>query len=233
MKKREIKDIEERLLSKTDVPDGVLDSARAELDGLRYEGEHSGRAITSAPASGVNGGRGAAAQAVSRRRIAVIAVAACLLVVVAVVLIVVFTLPKSKLGEEPLYAFAELEEREIGSVAEYNVEYGTEYLCAEEGATQGYAYSDGSRDVLLSESFSYGGSDCVLYVLTDSYDNRVDILQPFYDCIATATAGGIEVYYDGDAFAAAYFYSGSAAYFISLEGGGFELLFGALEYLIG
>ncbi len=235
MKKREIKEVEERLLSQTEVPDRVLDSARAELEDMRRENiwqkeRQTGRRV-GAPVGAAGAHGGAAAQTVSRRRIAVIA-AACLVVVAAVVIVVAVAIPKSNFSNQPLYSLSELEAREISSVAQYNEEKGTQYLCANEGVTQSYAYSDGSRDVLLSESFSFGDSGCTLYVLTDSSDKSVDILQPFYDCAATAEVSGTEVCYDGDSCNSAYFYSGGSAYFLSVDEGGYELLFDVLQYII-
>lgn len=229
MKKRVIKDTEERLLSQTEVSDGVLDSARAELEELRRDMVSKGGAASPVPASVASSGRGAATQTVSRR-VAVIA-AACLLVAVAVVLIIIFAMPKSNFSNEPVYVLSELEEREIGSVAQYNAEYGTDYLCAS-GGVQGCAYSDGSRDVLLKEGFAYDGSDCLLYVLTDASGNSVDILQSFYQCAALVEVEGNEVYYDAYTCGLAYFYGAGSAYFLSVEEGGYELLLGVLGYLI-
>lgn len=232
MKKREIKQTEEQLLSHIEVSDSVLDRARAELEAMQKEKKERGRTVSPIPvAAGAQGQGGTATQVISRRRIIVIA-AACVLIAAAILLTIFLILPKKNFGPEPLYTLSELERRDIDSIAEYNVEYGTAYIGASGGVTNGFVYSDEVRDVLLIENFVYDNNGCTLYVLTDAYDKSVDILQPFYSCQDTMTVNDQEVFYESRSLDSAYFYLDGTAYFLSLEVRGQEMLQSILEYLI-
>lgn len=217
MNKRERKQAEERLFSAVEVPDRVLDAARAELEAggqNRCEERRGAAAAQGAPAAAEGG---AAVRAVPRARVWVIA-AALLLAVVAAVLLVLCMLPQRNSGSAPAYALAQLQEREIGSVSAYNAQSGTAYLGAADGA-DGLAYSDGVRDVLLCERFSAAGADCLLYVLTDASGSSVDVLEPFYGLQDVMMVAGQEVFYDEGAPTSARFSRGGAGYFLTVQGG--------------
>ena len=159
-----------------------------------------------------------------------IAAVACI-ILAAIFFVVFFSRQRDLVSDESVFKLVELEEREIISISQYNIENGTSYLCAEEDVSDGLAYSDGSRDVLLTENFYYSGVDCVLYVLTDASDKSVDVLSPFYDCFNTMQVDEREVFYDDLTLSLAYFHDGETKYFLSLEVGGKEALSAVLKYL--
>lgn len=232
MKKREIKQTEEQLLSHIEVSDSVLDRARAELEEMQKEKKERGRTVSPIPATiSAQGQGGTATQVLSRRSIIIIA-AACVLIAAAIILTIFFMLPKKNFGTESLYTLSELERRDIDSIEEYNIEYGTAYIGASGGISNGFVYSDKARDVLLVENFVYDNHGCTLYVLTDAYDKSVDILQPFYGCQDTMTVNDQEVFYERSSLDSAYFYLDGTAYFLSLEVSEQEMLRSVLEYLL-
>ncbi|MGM9646475.1 MAG: hypothetical protein ACI3XS_07285 [Eubacteriales bacterium] len=227
MKKKDIKKTEEQLLSYIEVPDSVLDCARAELNEVRQEKEER----IYVPVSGNSQSYGgAAARAIPLRGIMIAAL--CLVVAAAITLTVIFTLPKSNFSDAPVYILSELKQREIYSVALYNDEHGTVYLGAANGITQAEAYSDGVRDVMLKENFTFGETSCVWYVLTDSSDKSVDVLTPFFLCEDVMTIQEQQVFYDGNNYTSAYFYHGDATYFLATDDGEQEFLIAVLETLI-
>ncbi len=190
MRKKDLEKLNAALSEQADVPDGVLDKARAELQRRQ--------AVSSAPSPSFaqpEKRRGARAGGVLvANRGAVVFGCACAAVMLCLAIALVFLSRGGEFYGGKSYRLADLSASEISSVADYNAENGTDYLCLTSAPSSAALYADGDTPVLFEERFTYGGTECVWYVLVDQRD-AVDVLSPFEDLSAQADINGYTVYY--------------------------------------
>lgn len=136
-------------------------------------------------------------------------------------------------NKEPQYKLEELEKRTVESISSYNQSNSTDYLCISSNQTLNCACNNGTGDVLLSETFTYNGNECLWYVWTDNTDLRVDVLTAFDECTIDTQIAGCDVFYKADDLAVrVYFMSKGQGYYLEIAGADISLVTEVLEAII-
>ncbi len=223
MSKKELKKLNDAMLEDVAVPDSVLDMARGQMRAESPEPVSS--PARKQKAARVGRERGGAI-AVNRRAVAAVCACAVVAVIAAVVLLCSMNRGRfnSSNGGVSSYTLAELTESQITSISDYNAQNNTTYLCFGGENASAVMYSDGDTPVLFVESFNYGGTECIWYVVVNEND-YVDILDAYSSLFNSCAIADCDVYYSSEGGGQyAKFIYGESKYYVYAEADGENIL---------
>lgn len=192
MKKKQIEQLDEKLIKNIEYNDSVLDLARETLNNLNNEKESYSSAYTpkkvlKTPKKGMAG------TITKNAKIGIIG-AICAIFFIAII-ICVFYLPSVGFENHETYNLSELDKSKIVSVAEYNEDNNTNYLYMPDVESETILYSFENTAILITDTFIYENNEYIWYIIFDN-SNNINGLDMFDDLYNTLVINDNTIYFN-------------------------------------
>ncbi|MCD7729240.1 MAG: hypothetical protein LUI60_04940 [Clostridia bacterium] len=210
MKNRDTKKFNKALLDGADVPDSVLDRAKAEMANNLPESVSS-----PTPAIKTRTEATGNAVAINSKAIAVSCACAAFAVCLAVILAAVFLRsPTNSSDNSNYYCIAELDRQQISSLEQYNEQNYTQYISADIENVVTYVYTANEETVLIVQTFTYEQTEYAWYIAVNE-NYFFDVLSDYSQTDDAEEIGSYTIYYGFSNCYYAMFYADGSAYYLT------------------